>query len=121
MPNKYKRKAVGVRGLWTEEALKAAISDVKTNNMSIFRAAILHDISRKTLERRLKKNNDNEGKLISHIKVLQAHGFPLSIDDVRSFAYHFAEQLHLKHRFNATKEKAGYYWLSLFLSRKTDI
>ncbi|KAG5890056.1 hypothetical protein JTB14_020301 [Gonioctena quinquepunctata] len=63
IPNKFKREAVGVRGPGTEEAVEAAISDVKTNNMSINKAAILHDILKKTLERRLGKNIDKKGAI----------------------------------------------------------
>lgn len=58
MPNKYKRKAVAMRGNWCEESLKAAISAVKNDEFSVRAAAIQYKIPRKTLERRLKKNND---------------------------------------------------------------
>jgi hypothetical protein len=98
-------------------------------------AAIQHQIPRKTLERRLKKNNDkkgpmgpssmfgkeNEDKLVAHIKAMQAKGFPLTITDVRRIAYDFAEHLQLKHRFNTETQKAGYDWLQMFLSRHKDI
>ncbi|CAB3256884.1 unnamed protein product [Arctia plantaginis] len=122
MPNTYKRKAAAVRGNWTEEALKAAISAVKNDRLSVRAAANEFKIPRKTLERRIKKNNDkkgpmgpsslfgeeNEKKLAAHIKSMQAKGFPLTMDDVRKIAYDFAEQLKLKHTFNTETEKAGY-------------
>ena len=135
MPNKYKRKAVAVRGNWSEESLKAAIGAVKNDGLSVRAAAIEHKIPRKTLERRINKNNDkkgpmgpsslfgedNEKKLATHIKTMQAKGFPLTMKDVRQMAYGFAEQLKLNHRFNKETQMAGYDWLELFLSRNTDI
>lgn len=135
MPNKYKRKAVAVRGNWSEESLKAAISAVKNDEFSVRAAAIQYKIPRKTLERRLKKNNDkkgpmgpssvfgeeNEKKFVAHIKTMQAKGFPLTMKDVRIMAFGFAEQLKLKHRFNKETQMAGYDWLQMFLSRNTDI
>lgn len=135
MPNKYKRKAVAIRGNWSEESLKAAIIALKNAEMSVYAAAKMYQIPRKTLERRFKQNNDkkgpmgpsslfgkeNENKLANHIKSMQAKGFPLTIDDVRKIAYQLAEQLHLKHRFNKETEKAGYDFVKLFLGRHPDI
>ncbi|KAI4466563.1 hypothetical protein MML48_2g00000591 [Holotrichia oblita] len=63
----------------------------------------------------------NEQKLVTHIKTMQSKGFPLSIDDVRTIAFHFAERLNISHRFNKTTEKAGYDWLQMFLKRNPDI
>ncbi|CAK1595578.1 unnamed protein product [Parnassius mnemosyne] len=135
MPNKYQRKACSSRGNWSEESLKAAMDGVKKGEMTIYAASITYQVPRKTLERRYKKNNDkkgpmgpssifgekNEKKLANHIKTMQKHGFPLTIDDVRKIAYQFAEQLNLNHRFNRETEKAGYDWLQGFLRRNHDI
>ncbi|KAI4466572.1 hypothetical protein MML48_2g00000187 [Holotrichia oblita] len=63
----------------------------------------------------------NEQKLVTHIKTMQSKGFPLSIDDVRTIAFHFAERLNISHRFNKTTEKAGYDWMQMFLKRNPDI
>lgn len=52
---------------------------------------------------------------------MQRKGFPLTIDDLRSIAYQLAEQLQIKHRFNKEKEKAGYGFIRLFLSRHPEI
>lgn len=135
MPNKYIRKAVAVRGNWSEECLQSAMTAVKNENMTVYKAAILYGIPRKTLERRLKKNNnkkgpmgpssifgsENEKKIVSHIKAMQASGFPLTIDDLRRIAFQFAEQLNITHRFNKATEKAGYDWVQLFMSRNPDV
>ncbi|XP_046739416.1 uncharacterized protein LOC124407375 [Diprion similis] len=135
MPNKYQRQASATRGNWTEESLKAAINALKNGEMSVYAAAKAYQIPRKTLERRFKNNNDkkgptgptcffgdeNERKLANHIKVMQAKGFPLTIDDVRKVAYLLAEQLNLNHRFNKETGKAGYDFVRSFLSRHPDI
>lgn len=107
MPNKYIRKAIATRGNWTEQSLKSAINAVKNDGWSVRSAAATCKIPRKTLERRCKTNNnkkgpmgpsslfgeENETKLATHIKSMQEKGFPLTIDDARSIAYQFAEQL----------------------------
>ncbi|XP_046739568.1 uncharacterized protein LOC124407470 [Diprion similis] len=135
MPNKYQRQALATRGKWTEESLKAAINALKNGEMSVYAAAKAYQIPRKTLEMRFKNNNDkkgpmgptcffgdeNERKLANHIKVMQAKGFPLTIDDVRKVAYLLAEQLNLNHRFNKETGKAGYDFVRSFLSRHPDI
>ncbi|KAF9411049.1 hypothetical protein HW555_010051 [Spodoptera exigua] len=135
MPNKYQRKAIATRGCWSEDSLKAAINSIKNGEMSVYRAAVIYGIPRKTLERRYKTNNDkkgpmgptsmlgdqNEKKLADHIKTMQGTGFPLTIRDVRVIAFQFAEQLNIKHKFNKSEEKAGYDWLQMFLRRHPDI
>lgn len=122
MPNKYQRKITNVRAEWSEESLKLAIHAVKNEGVSVFAASNMYQIPRKTLERRVKNGNDkkgplgptsifgeeNESKLASHIINLQEKGFPLTINDVRTIAFKFAEQLHLNHRFNKETEQAGY-------------
>ncbi|XP_045773169.1 MFS-type transporter clz9-like [Maniola jurtina] len=111
------------------------MAEVRNGNMSVYRASIIYNLPRKTLERRLKLNNDqkgpmgpsstfgiaNEKRLCKHIKEMQAKGFPLTMDDLRKIAFQFAEQLEIKHRFNESNEKAGYDWLQLFLKRNPDI
>ncbi|KAI4462014.1 hypothetical protein MML48_5g00018667 [Holotrichia oblita] len=133
MPNIYKRKTASGRGNWTEESLKAAITSVKNGEMTIYSASKIYNIPRKTLERKYKKDNDkkgpmgpssmlgeqNEQKLVTHIKTMQSKEFSLSIDDVRTIA--FAERLNISHRFNKTTEKAGYDWMQMFLKRSPDI
>ncbi|XP_051176365.1 uncharacterized protein LOC127291335 [Leptopilina boulardi] len=135
MPNQYKRKSDNIRGNWSEESLKTAIDAVKIKGMSVLAASKTYGIPRKTLERRIKNNNDkkgplgpssifgieNERKLALHIIEMQKKGFSLTKTDVRIIAYSFAEHLSLKHRFNKEERKAGYDWLNLFLIRNKDI
>ncbi|CAH1995017.1 unnamed protein product [Acanthoscelides obtectus] len=63
MPNVYVRKNFNNRGSWTEDNLKHAMAAVKDGLMSVGRASLSFQIPRKTLERRLKHNNDKKGKL----------------------------------------------------------
>lgn len=135
MPNKYTRKAVNLRGNWTQEDLTHAIRSVVEENSSVRQASIQYNVPRKTLERRIKTGNSlkgnmgpssafgsaHENRLSRHILTMQKRGFPLTRDDLRVIAYQFAEQLNLKHRFNREKEKAGYDWLTLFMSRHPEI
>lgn len=60
MPNIYKRKAVSIRENWTGQSLKAAINAVKNDGLSVRAAGLQYIIPRKTLERRIKKNNDKK-------------------------------------------------------------
>lgn len=48
----------------------------------------------------------NENNFANHVKVLQAKGFPLTIDDIRNIAFQLAKQLNFQHRFNDETEKA---------------
>lgn len=135
MPNKYIRKSIQTRGTWSQEDLSAAIKSVVDGNSSVRRASIEFSIPRKTLERRIKTGNsqkgsmgpssvfgkENEDRLVRHILSMQKRGFPLTRDDLRIIAYHFAQQLKIKHKFNSETEKAGYDWLGLFLSRHPEI
>ncbi|CAF4927427.1 unnamed protein product [Pieris macdunnoughi] len=52
---------------------------------------------------------------------MQFRGFPLTIDDLRTISFKFAEQLAIKHIFNIGSEKAGYDWVHMFLKRNSDI
>lgn len=52
---------------------------------------------------------------------MQAHGFPVTIDDLRKIVCAFAVQLGIKHKFNCSTEMAGYDWFHSFLSRNPDI
>lgn len=84
MPRCYKRKAVSLWGLWTEDNLNNAMRAAR-NGTSIGVAAQncekiiflkgvwIGDLSGK----------QNELKLVKHLKGMQKSGFPLTIYDVR--------------------------------------
>ncbi|XP_060806689.1 uncharacterized protein LOC132903177 [Amyelois transitella] len=133
MPNRYVRKTG--RGSWSQLDLTQAIEAVSARNVSVRQAALEYGVPRKTLERRLKSQNyikgpmgpsssfgsEHEKRLVKHILNMQKHCFPLTPKDLRSIAFHFAEQLGLKHSFNKNKQEAGYVWLQSFLSRNPEI
>lgn len=136
MPTFYKRKGTVKRGQWTREALENAINAVSSGKLGVNRAAKEYGIPQTTLKNRIKKKNyseskclgrssclgeEAENKLVLHIKKLQKSGFTPDRDSVRSMAFHLAESLKRKHTFNRNKEKAGYDWLSLFLTRHPDL
>ena len=63
MPNQYVRKAAASRGAWSEEDMKNAVKEVQKRAMSVYRASIVFNIPRKTLERRVKHNNYIKGPM----------------------------------------------------------
>lgn len=135
MPTKYKRKGHSNRGEWTEEQLRNAVDAVISKKMGINAAARHFQVPATTLRRRkakndLKKRNlgpastlglEAERKIVSHIHKLQKRGFAPTREDVRSMAFKLAERLGIPHKFNKTTEKAGFPWLTLFLSRNPDL
>ena len=98
MPTKYKRKLSSQRATWTEENLKNAIEAIDTKTMGFNAAAQHFSIPKATLIRRkksgkLKKTRslgpsstlgeENEAKLVEHVKKLQKFGFAPTRNDVR--------------------------------------
>ena len=105
------------------------------NGESFYKASQSFGIPRKTLVRRYRKKNaaksrmgpdsvlgeQNENRLVSHIKSFQESGLSRTREDQRRLAFKFAEQLGVYQKFNSEGEKAGYGWLQLFLSRHPDL
>lgn len=60
MSNSYVWKVVAVRGTWSEEDIKKAMVKVQNLSMSVYRVSIIYNVSRKTLERRRKVNDDTK-------------------------------------------------------------
>lgn len=52
---------------------------------------------------------------------MKKRGFPFTGNDVRILAIEFAKKLDIKHHFTDYSEKAWYVWLSVLLSRHSDI
>lgn len=135
MPTTYVRKGTSKRGEWSEDSLQNAVNAVEKNEMGVNAAAKAFGIPQSTLKRRLKSHNfskgsmgkpsllgtENEKKVVTHITKLQSRGFTPSRDSVRSMAYYLAESLKLKHNFNHELMKAGYDWLSSFLTRNPEL
>lgn len=135
MPLVYKRKVNSTRAKWTEEQLKAALQDIYAKKISIRKASKTYNIPDTTLRRHIKGKNDtksalgspsslgeqNENKLVTHIKKLQAHGFAPTRAEVCRMAYQLAEKYQIKHKFNHEQMRAGNGWLFLFMKRHPEL
>lgn len=64
---------------------------------------------------------ENERRLVAHIKKLCAAGFAPDRKTVQALAFNFAEKLKVKHRFSLQNAKAGKQWLRSFLERNPDL
>lgn len=136
MPRKYIRKPSGAkRAVWTEDALQEASRKIK-EGMAVVKAVHVYGIPRRTLERRLLKQDfkkrslgkspalgyESEEKLVNHIKRLQAAGFPPTRTDVRQMAYTLAMKIGIENVLKSGEaELAGYHWLHSFLERHEDL
>ena len=120
MPTKHRRKHNSNRGLWAEDQMLEAFKAVD-NGESFYKASKSFNIPRKTLVRRYHKKNvsksrmgsdsvlgeQNEKRLVSHIKRLQASSFTMTRNDLRGLAYNFAKQLGVHQKINSEEEKVG--------------
>ena len=52
----------------------------------------------------------NEKRLVSHIKIFYKSGFTMTRNDLRGLAYSFAKQLGIPQKFNSEEAKARYAW-----------
>lgn len=108
MPRKYIRKQnIKPRATWSEADLKTAIGKVKSKELGINEASRRYQIPSRTLRRRMNLNltkkvtlgkppalgEENEIRLVNHIKKLQASGFAPTAKAVRTIAYGFAKEL----------------------------
>lgn len=133
MPSKYERKCPN-RGRWSEESLQAAIRSV-AEGMDVNEASRVFSIPPRTLKRRVTSGNSKKGrmgpdsllgeeaetKMVVHINKLQARGFTPTRTEVRRMAFHLAEQLKIRHKFDRQAELAGYDWLTSFLRRHPEL
>ncbi|KAK9680240.1 CENP-B N-terminal DNA-binding domain [Popillia japonica] len=131
MPTIYKAKKNHSRGKWSEDDLNNAARVVENGQMSIYQASKTYDVPWLTLKRRITSNclvkkslgppsllgEQNEKKIVLHIKKIQRHGFCPTRNEVRILAYKLAEQLHINHKFNRESGMAGLDWLHLFFRR----
>ncbi|CAG9571715.1 unnamed protein product [Danaus chrysippus] len=123
MPRKYVRKVgASPRAGWTEDALREAFEEMRQNkhglNENISSLWNSCQDPEKTFRKHPALDFDNEKRLVAHIQKLEAAGFPVSRDTVRSLAFQFAEKLGIGHKFNKETGKAGPHWLKSFLERQ---
>jgi len=135
MPRAYKRKTN--RAEYSEEDLKRAIAEVKSNQ-PLLRTANAYGISARTLRRhrdgkvanpgtvnlgRFKPdlNAEYEAQLVTKIQFLEKPLCGLTTNDLRRIAFNFATEMNTQHRFNKEKKMAGHDWLNGFLSRHPEL
>ncbi|CAH1985221.1 unnamed protein product [Acanthoscelides obtectus] len=135
MPTEYKRKGSVCRGEWSEQDLQQAIEAVQEGRVGVREAVRSFGVPYTTLRRRLRSGNhrklplgplstlgqENEVKLVNHIKKLQKFGFSPSRTTVRSMAFELAQKLNLPYKFNIERRMAGYPWIESFLRRNKDL
>ncbi|KAJ8888381.1 hypothetical protein PR048_007871 [Dryococelus australis] len=61
-----------------------------------------------------KLGEENEIKIVEHIKMIQKHGYAPTRNSVRSMAFRLTECLYHYHKFDRENHMAGYDWLNFF-------
>jgi len=62
-----------------------------------------------------------ECELVMHIVDMQQHFYGLSLADLRSIAYEFAEKNGIRHPFSTTDRRAGRDWTMSFVKRYPEL
>ena len=136
MPRKYVSR--GLRGKWSEEQLKLAVSDVLNNSVSVKHSAEIHGIPRLTLRRHVKRASqgfavskklgrssvlsaEQETELVDLILSMVNRLFGLTKRDVRGLVFKYCEANNIKHTFNRKRGLAGRDWFEGFLRRHKDL
>jgi len=134
MVRNYVRKSH--RAQYSENDIAAALSEIRSGNMSTKRASVVFNINRTTLIKRMKKPGscpENLGRfkkvftiqmeceLVMHIVDMQQRFYGLSLSDLRSLAYEFAERNGIKHPFSTTERRAGRDWTMSFMKRYPEL
>lgn len=120
--------------------MRLAIGAVRSEEMGFRRAALTYNVPKSTLERRVKKEGDNiqaakkslgrfksvfsidqENLLKEYILSMESRLFGLTIHDLRSLAYQFANQNNIPHPFSKEDQLAGVGWVHNFLKRNNNI
>jgi len=133
MVRNYIRKSH--RAQYSENDIAAALSEIRSGNMSTKRASVAFSINRTTLIKCMKKSGcpenlgtfkrvytlDMECELVMHIVELQQRFYGLSLSDLRSLVYEFAERNLIKHPFSTTERRAGRDWTMSFMKRYPEL
>jgi hypothetical protein len=134
MVRTYVRKSN--RQSWSMENLQAAVNDVKSNNMSLRKAAAAYGVPYITIRRhvhglvktpgklgRFKTVLDDvfEQELAKYVTDMQQRFYGLSAIQFRRLAYDLAVKNKLNHPFNVEKGTAGKDWIAGFLRRHPNI
>lgn len=126
-----KKNAEQKQGRWKPDSMGKAFDAVRSNSMTIRKAARTFGVPKSTLQRRLSgkvaSNSpasrppvfsvEQEAQLVGHILDMEARGFGLTVQDICKLAFQSAEHLQINHSFNIEKRKAGYDWYQGFMVR----
>lgn len=133
MPRKYENKEKLCQ--WRSEDMAAAIQEVRDNKTPLSTAAKRFSVPRNTLRSRVLNGNVSnrqtgkgatlnaavEDELVRHLLLLDAKGFGLTVTDVRELAFKYAQRNNITHKFNCSKQMAGYDWVYSFLERHPNL
>ena len=112
------------RKKWNEESMVAAMEAVETNKMSVTAAAATFDVTRKTLDDRVKGRVKHgtkpgpstaltlqeENALVSYLVYMANRGFPLTRTMVKAFAWAIAKCSGNDGRFNQEYGPGEHWW-----------
>lgn len=132
MPRIYQRKTETKYKL---EDLERAIQAVRSNTLTLGKAATTYSVPKSTIHDYLKKDviktpksgrktiftEQQEKELEEHILICSKLFYGLTIEMVRKLAFKFAEVNSLKHNFDKTSQTAGKDWFYSFKKRHPNI
>lgn len=132
MPRTYKR--ITNISSWPESQLRDALAAVK-DGMSVKKAAVVFNIPRTTLRRRIQTgkiekgslgrnpvfSNHQEKEIADHVVLLAKMFFGLTPIELRRVAFEFAEKNNISHNFNKNAKEAGMDWYYGFLRRNPTV
>ncbi len=141
MVRNYQRKTS--RASWSEESMKMAMDAVKSQEMSLRKAAKSFDVPKDALHRRLQNklknlneenmhtkslgafktilNETQEEELVKYIKQMDSRFFGLAINEVRAIVYEYVEKNAISHNFKKEIKLAGRDFFYGFLKRHPEI
>lgn len=114
--------------------MRAAVKDVRSGRLSIYKASAKYGISRKTIRNHLKSGvlhktlgrnaiftKEQEKDFVSRIIKFSEIGIPLTPKMIRIQAFAFCEKYNIGNNFNKETGLAGKGWLRLFLKRNINL
>jgi len=135
MVRNYKR--VSTRASYSQEAMLAALSDVRQGKLNVSKASQQYGVPRPTIIKRLKKPGgyqptslgrfkpvfslEFEEELVMHAVSMQQRFYGISVMDLRYIAYQLAERNGIEHPFSHAEKRAGVEWARSFMKRYPEL
>lgn len=136
MPRKYKCR--GLRGVWSEEDMNKAVTDVVKKGWSVKQSALVHNIPRLTLRRHVIKSRagltpkkrlgrpsilsaEQESELVDLVKTMVKRLFGLNQMDIRRLVYQYCDSNNIRNNFSKKDSCAGRDWFEAFMNRHQDL